>query len=150
MFYLVDVLKTWAWDRSSQITQRNCSEDAKGGARIYEQVVRTPRLLLMKKKNSHLKLRNLELFHAWEDAGSGLTAIIPWIGISALWVSVLCFLILSLLRVPHPGSLEQVTGKWLVLFFPSCVPSGLTIKVAVVWWLDGCHTLFLLTWQAIF
>ena len=36
----------------------------------------TSRLLLIK-ETPYLKLRNLELFHAWEDAGSGLTEIIP-------------------------------------------------------------------------
>ena len=60
--------------------------------------------------------RGKELFHVREVVRSGLPEIIPWLGTSALWVSVLCFLILSLLRVPHLGSLQQVAAKWLVLF----------------------------------
>ena len=47
--------------------------------------------------------------------GYGIPEIISWIGTSALWVSVLCFLILSLLRGHSLGSLQQVAAKWPVL-----------------------------------
>ena len=37
-----------------------------------------------KEKPKYLKLRNLALFHVWEDAKSGLTEIIPLICTSAI------------------------------------------------------------------
>ena len=39
------------------------------------------------------------LFYEWEDAESGLIEIIPLICTSAIWTSILCVLILNLLRV---------------------------------------------------
>ena len=58
----------------------------------------------------------LALFYVWEDAKSGLIKIIPLICTSATRTSILCFLILSLLRVHHWGWLQQLTAGWLAFF----------------------------------
>ena len=117
----MDVLKTWAWARSSQIMQRNCYEDAKGGARIYEHVVRTSRLLLIK-ENLILQVKELRAFpcmercRVWAHCNHSLDRHLSSLGQCP---------VLSQPESPqgaHPGFLEQVTGKWLVVFFPSCVP----------------------------
>ena len=63
--------------------------------------------------------------------------------------SILCFLILSLLRVHHWGM--GGCSSWLLdcghSWFPSWVPSGLTVWACG---LDGCNILCLPIWQAAF
>ena len=63
--------------------------------------------------------------------------------------SVLCFFILSLLRVCDQGGSSgncYVSG----ILFESWVPSGLTIRVAVMRWLDNGNILFTDTTGSIF
>ena len=66
--------------------------------------------------------------------------------------SILCFLILTLLRVHcwGTGVAAVADGLMVGILFLSCVPSGLTIDMAVTWCFDGCSILCLLIWQAIF
>ena len=81
---------------------------------------------------------------------SGLTEIIPLICTSAIGVSILCFLILSFLRVHRQGAPAVSGGLMAGILFPSWIPSGLPIWVAIMWWLDDCNILCLLIWQVIF
>ena len=65
--------------------------------------------------------------------------------------NTLCFLILSFLRVYRWG-LTTVSDDLMAgnIMFLSRVPSGLTIRAALTWWLDCCNIFCLLIWQAIF
>ena len=73
---------------------------------------------------------------------SGLTEIVPLICSSALYASILCFLILSFLKMPQFG---MVAVWWLLdgrhSLFPSWVPSGLTVGVTLILWLDHLFTI---------
>jgi len=110
MFYLVSILQTSHLGHGISDNTEQLSQRGEGGVKIHSsfcnkrpdsQNVRS--LLLIKKKNRHIRLMKLELFYIWEDAKSGLTEIIPLKCTPAIW------------------------GRYPV-FSLACVSSGCTVK----------------------
>ena len=64
--------------------------------------------------------------------------------------SILCFLILSPLRVHRCGWVQQLTARWQAFFVSSLSSLRGHHQAAVMCWLDGCNILCWLIWQAIF
>ena len=83
---------------------------------------------------------------------SGLTEIIPLICTLAIWSQYPVF------SHPEPpqgapwrGVVATAAEWWMVgTLFLSWVPSGLTVRAAVMRWLNSCNNLCLLIWQATF
>ena len=74
----------------------------------------------------------------------GLAEITPFICTSVIWGQYPVF--------SHPEilSMHYWGGCSVGILFPTRVPSGLTVREAVMLWVDGCNILCLLTWQVIF
>ena len=99
--------------------------------------------LLWIKENQRSQVKKFSTFpciRRWKSLGS-LT--FPLICTSLSGASILCFLILSLL-----GCLGRGCGRSRLLdggqiLPPAWVPSGLTVRMAVMWWLNRCNILCL-------
>ena len=81
--------------------------------------------------------------------GLGSLKSFLWYALQLSGANILCFLILNPLTVHCQGWLLQFLDGSKNLF-PSWATSGLTFRVAAVWWLDDWNILSLLIWQVTF
>ena len=97
------------------------------------------RLLL--KETKYLKWRNIVLFYVWEDT----RVCVPWNPSFDLHLSCLgpCFLTLRPSGCTTPW-LPRWAASWRASV-PTVSLSALTGREAVMWWLEGCDILCLLT-----
>ena len=146
-------------DNTEKLLQRG--KVGERGARIYRSFCskrprsRNVKRLLLIKGNQISQVKEFSAFLCMGRCKSlGSLKSYLWYAPQLSGVSILSFLILSFLRVHRWGWLRWLPGRWTwqwaAHLSPSWVPSGLTVWVAVMWWLDGCNVLCLLVWQAIF
>ena len=126
----------------------------KGGARVHRsfynkhQVVETSKITVCQRKPNIS--RNSELFYvafSREDARVWAHWIIPLMYTSAVGGQYPVF---SQPESPWGASMQVGcrTDCWMVgTLFPSCVSLGLTVRVAVMWRLEGDNILCLVIWQ---
>ena len=120
------------YSRESVMKRQGEEQEYMGVFALKEWVVRISRLLLIK-ENFINQVRECRTFPHMGRCSSLGALIIPWIGISSSgsvssafssWISSGC-------------PIQDLCIRWLLngwyFLFPSCVPSGLTIKVAVMW-----------------
>ena len=153
MFYLVDILRTQAQDAASQTAQRDCCEEVReqpGYVRVFQQRPGSGniKILLLVKENQTSQVKEFSIFLCMGRCTSlGSLKSFLWYTPKLSEASILCFLILSLLRVHPRGWLQWLDGG-----HPVSIPSSLRAHhrgwgVAVMWWLDGGNILCLLIWQ---
>ena len=119
MFYLVDFLRTSGLGCNIPDSSEGLLQRGKEETRIYiyigvfttDGVVKTSKDYYLKTRL--LKLINLVLFYAWEDAKSlGSLKSFLWCILQLSEASILCFLILNALRLHHLG-VCNVMAWWL-------------------------------------
>ena len=108
--------------------------------------------LLSTKKNLIPQVKEFSTFlcRRYKILGSPKSCL--WYAPQLFGASILCFLILSVLKVQGWGRGGAYSVWWfnVGVIFLSWIPSGLTIRLVVMWWHDGCNSPFLLTWQVTF
>ena len=154
MFYLLDKTVNVSLGHRLSDISKGLLQRGKEGTRIYrrfsrkDKVVGTSKEYYWLKKTRHLKLMNVALFHLWEGENHwacwnhSFDRHLSYLrSVSPSWVFSGC---------TSGERLQWLDGSVVNILFLSWVPSGLTVWVAVLGWLDGCNILSLLTWQATF
>ena len=151
MFYLSDKTQDLSLGHSISGNSERLFRRGKGGQPGYirvfatkDQVVGIKRLLSIK-ENQIYQVREFSAFlcmgrcKTWAHCNHAFDMHLSYLGpvsyVLSSWVSSGCTVV---------GVLQ------LRALSPSWVPSGLIIWAAVMWWLDGCNSLWLPIWQVTF
>ena len=124
-------LGLWAWEAASQLTLRKLLRGGEERARIYRSFARRAgsrnKTLPLIKENKISQVKKFSTFLCMGRCKSPSSLkLFLWYAPQLSGTSILCFLILSLLKVHGQEWLQQLTARWRASCFYPEFPHGST------------------------